>query len=169
MVLPMGSTNPAMLGGTPSCSCATSRAVGSVALLELVENAVINAARTREKNNSGDMPMSNLMIADNVMTTCASSAMSTVATKAATAIIRSNPNRDDTVKINAATPKGASSMAKWMIAVTTALSASSTSIIGFAFSAGISVSAAPNARPKKITPSMSVFAAASMGLRGTRY
>ncbi len=56
-----------------------------------------------------------------------------------------------------------------MIAVTTALSASSTSIIGLALAAGITVSAAPNIRPKKMTPSMSVSAAARIGLRGTMF
>ncbi len=40
------------------------------------------------------------------------SASSTVTTKAKIAIIRSKPNRDDTVKISAATPNGASSIAK---------------------------------------------------------
>ena len=40
------------------------------------------------------------------------SASRTVTTYAAMANIRSKPNRDDTVKIKAATPKGAMSMAK---------------------------------------------------------
>ena len=67
IVLPIGSTKPAMRCGTPSCSCAMSSAVGSVALLELVENAVISAARMREKNSSGDIPIRNRMIAESVI------------------------------------------------------------------------------------------------------
>ena len=39
--------------------------------------------------------------------------------------------------------------------------------MGRARSAGIRVSAAPNINPKKMTPSMSVLAAASIGFRGT--
>ena len=53
MVEPSGSTKPAILGGTPSPSSAAWRAAGRVALLELVEKAVISAERTREKNSRG--------------------------------------------------------------------------------------------------------------------
>src|SRR6266540_2761465 len=98
IVLPMGSTNPAIRCGTPSCSCAMSSAVGSVALLELVENAVTSAARMREKNITGERPIRNRTMPEIVMSTCASSAPSTVSTNAAIATSKSNPNRDDEVQ-----------------------------------------------------------------------
>ena len=37
-------------------------AVGSVALLELVEKAVMSAARMREKNKNGDIPISTQLL-----------------------------------------------------------------------------------------------------------
>src|SRR2546430_6087088 len=53
MVEPRGSTKPAILGGIPSSSSATAMLVGSVALLELVENAVTMLARMRLQNTTG--------------------------------------------------------------------------------------------------------------------
>ena len=53
IVLPSGSTKPAIDGGIPRFCSATARAVGSVALLELVLNAVTSAARIRLKNRIG--------------------------------------------------------------------------------------------------------------------
>src|SRR5690606_27082088 len=53
IVAPSGSTKPAIGGGTPSSPCATAMLVGSVALLELVENAVTMLARLRFQNAMG--------------------------------------------------------------------------------------------------------------------
>jgi hypothetical protein len=57
IVLPMGSTKPAMDCGTPMFFSMTARLVGSVALLLLVEKAVTMDVRMRPKNSRGEMPM----------------------------------------------------------------------------------------------------------------
>src|SRR2546426_5766222 len=59
-------------------------------------------------------------------------------------------------------------MAKSMILTIASPSASSTRTIGWVFSSGSIVSAAPNTREKKMIPSMSSEAAALIGLLGTR-
>src|SRR2546428_6656231 len=56
IVDPSGSTKPAILGGIPSCCSATAMFVGSVALLELVENAVTMLARMRLQKTRGESP-----------------------------------------------------------------------------------------------------------------
>ena len=50
-VAPSGSTNPAVLADTPRFSRVTWMLVGSVALLELVENAVIKIVRMARKKH----------------------------------------------------------------------------------------------------------------------
>src|SRR5438034_7203167 len=56
IVEPSGRTKPAILGGIFSSSSATAMFVGSVALLELVENAVTMLARIRLQNTRGSSP-----------------------------------------------------------------------------------------------------------------
>src|SRR5438094_10669417 len=58
IVEPSGSTKPAICGGIFSSSSATAMLVGSVALLELVENAVTMLARTRLQKTRGERPPS---------------------------------------------------------------------------------------------------------------
>src|SRR5437773_693000 len=58
IVEPRGSTKPAILGGIFSSSSATAMLVGSVALLELVENAVTMLARMRLQHTRGASPPS---------------------------------------------------------------------------------------------------------------
>src|ERR1043166_5336264 len=58
MVEPSGSTKPAIWGGILSSSSATAMLVGSVALLELVENAVMMLARMRPQKTRGESPAS---------------------------------------------------------------------------------------------------------------
>ena len=53
MVVPSGSTNPAVVGRMPSSSRAEASAAGSVALLELVENAVTSTGRMRRQKSIG--------------------------------------------------------------------------------------------------------------------
>ena len=56
MVAPSGSTKPATVGGTPISCSAVAMLVGSVALLELVEKAVMTEARAFFQKTSGLMP-----------------------------------------------------------------------------------------------------------------
>jgi len=99
-----GSTNRATRGGTPRFSSAVWIAVGSVALDELVLNAVIIAAFDFSKNTSGFMPPSVFTRIGKTTKSWIASPPSTVPTKAPRAMSTETPSSAVVVKMSAKTP-----------------------------------------------------------------
>ena len=79
-VAPTVSTKRDTLRGRCSFSSATCSAIGRVALLEAVENAITIASCEPRKNFSGDQPPRNFSISEYTTTMCSASASTTTPT-----------------------------------------------------------------------------------------
>ena len=103
MVVPSGSTKPAVEGAMPSRSRHAASAAGNVALLELVENAVTSTSLISRKNSRGLRLARNLSQIDIVPNRCSSSIATQPSTNRPSAIRMSKPTLTTTLKIIAGT------------------------------------------------------------------
>src|SRR2546429_9582714 len=94
----------AILGGIFNSLSATAMLVGSVALLELVENAVMMLARIRLKNTRGESPPNTRTSAEIETAPCIRSPTRTTATYSPSFSNSANPKRDVTTKMSPNTP-----------------------------------------------------------------
>ena len=101
---PRVSTKPEISRGTPSRSSVTRSAVGSVALLELVENATIMISRILRKKVTGFMRAKTRIRIEYTPNWWSARPSSTTPTYLARTTMMSNPSRAATEKMSAATP-----------------------------------------------------------------
>ena len=104
MVEPSGRTNPAILGGIFSSSSATAMLVGSVALLELVENAVTMLAPMRLQKARGERPPNTRTSSDRLTAPWRSSPSNTTSTYLERVLRMPQPNIEVVKKIKPNTP-----------------------------------------------------------------
>ena len=104
IVEPSGSTKPAICGGIFSSSSATAMFVGRVALLELVENAVMMLARIRLQNTRGSSPPSSRTRSDRLTVPWISRPATTMTTYSTSWRSSPQPKRDVVKKMSPNTP-----------------------------------------------------------------